>query len=62
MKIQLKLLMFIVILLAGILATGLLLDVIEISEAQTMGLRMLGVLGVGYLVVLSGYLLFKKEV
>jgi len=60
MKIGLKILLFLLSLVAGVLAVAVLLDAMEMSDAQEIGMRVGAAVGVGYLVVMSGYFLFQK--
>ena len=56
MKTKNKLILFILIMLSGVVSIALLLGAIEL----TPGWGVVGAVGVGYLVVQSAYLLFKK--
>ena len=62
MSLGLRIALFILALVAALLVSGILLDIVQISEAKEWGVRIGGVIAVIYLFTLVGSLLFHKNI
>jgi len=61
MNTKIRAALFLVALVAGVVAILVLLDLVPVSDAKELVLRLGGVVGVGYLLVLTGSLLLFRH-
>jgi hypothetical protein len=61
MSTNVRIVLFLCAVAAGLLVTAVLMDLISVSDAQVYGLKIGGVFVVGYLVLLAGSLLLRKD-